>query len=200
VKVSRLPLFCDTAMAQRIEQAQTRLVAEASEAARRRRADDAGFAIPVAGGVASFAEPGSPYNKVAGLGFGGIPAPAALAEIERAYAAVGASVQVELAHLGDPTIAALLTGRGYRLILFDNVLGLVLKGVPERVRPRGVEVRPSARRSSSRGWTSSTTASPIPMPTWCLRTRRSHGKLSPGRHATSRPPAACATSHCMMGS
>jgi hypothetical protein len=103
-------------MAQRIERAEAQLIAKASEAARRRRAGDAGFVIPIAGGVASFAEAGSPYNKVAGLGFGGVPSPATLDEIERAYAAVGAPVQVELAHLADPVIGALLTGRGYRLI------------------------------------------------------------------------------------
>ena len=130
-------------MAQRIERAEAQLIAKASEAAHRRRADDAGFVIPIAGGVASFAEAGSPYNKVAGLGFGGVPSPATLDEIERAYAALGAPVQVELAHLADPAIGALLTARGYRLILFDNVLGLVLPGEPERVTPPGVEVRPS---------------------------------------------------------
>jgi hypothetical protein len=143
VNAGRLPLFCDTAMAQRIERAEAQLIAQTSEAAHRRRADDAGFVIPIAGGVASFAEAGSPYNKVAGLGFGGVPSPATLDEIERAYAALGAPVQVELAHLADPVIGALLTGRGYRLILFDNVLGLVLPGEPERVTPPGVEVRPS---------------------------------------------------------
>src|SRR6516225_10080107 len=130
-------------MAWRIERAEAQLVAKAGEAARRRRADGAGFVIPVAGGVAGFAGAGSPFNKVAGLGFGGVPGPAALAEIERAYAAVGAPVQAELAHLADPAIGAVLTGRGYRLILFDNVLGLALRGEPERVTPPGVEVRPS---------------------------------------------------------
>ena len=130
-------------MARRIERAEAQFIAKASEAAHRRRADGAGFVIPVAGGVASFAEAGSPYNKVAGLGFGGVPGPAAWDEIEWAYAALGAPVQVELAHLADPAIGALLTGRGYRLILFDNVLGLVLRGEPERVTPPGVEVRPS---------------------------------------------------------
>jgi hypothetical protein len=64
-------------------------------------------------------------------------------EVEQAYAAAGAPVQVELAHLADPAIGAVLTGRGYRLIGFDNVLGLVLVGEPERVTPPGVEVRPS---------------------------------------------------------
>jgi hypothetical protein len=100
--------------------------------------------IPVAGGVAAFAEAGSPFNKVAGLGLGGVPGPAVLAEVERAYAAAGAPVQVELAHLADPAIGAVLTGRGYQPTGFDNVLGLVLEGEPERVTPPGVEVGPSA--------------------------------------------------------
>jgi hypothetical protein len=119
------------------------LVARGSEAARRRRDDSVGFVIPVAGGVASFAEEGSPLNKVAGLGFGGVPGAADLDEIERAFAVCGAPVQVELAHLVDPATGALLTGRGYRLESFDNVLGFGLAGVPERVTPAGVEVRRS---------------------------------------------------------
>lgn len=73
VNASRLPLFCDTALAGRIERVEVQLVAQSSEAARRRRADAAGFVIPISGGVASFAEEGSPFNKVAGLGFGGVP-------------------------------------------------------------------------------------------------------------------------------
>ena len=99
--------------------------------------------IPVAGGVASFAEPGSPFNKVAGLGFAGVPDAAALDEIERAFAACGAPVQVELPHLADPAIGALLTDRGYRLESFENVLGRALRDEPERVTPPGIEVRPS---------------------------------------------------------
>ena len=91
-----MPLFCDAALAGRIERVEAQLVAKASEAARRRRADAAGFVIPIAGGVASFAEEGSPFNKVAGLGFGGAPDAAALGEIERAFAACGSPVQVEL--------------------------------------------------------------------------------------------------------
>jgi GNAT superfamily N-acetyltransferase len=99
--------------------------------------------IPIAGGVATFAEEGSPFNKVAGLGFGGVPSAAALDEIERAFAACGAPVQIELAHLADPAIGALLTERGYRLVSFENVLGLALEGEAERATPPGVEVRPS---------------------------------------------------------
>src|SRR6185295_6957260 len=83
VSVGRLPLFCDIALAGRIERAEAQLVAAASEAARRRMAVAAGFVLPIAGGVASFAEEGSAFNKVAGLGFGGVPDAAALEEIER---------------------------------------------------------------------------------------------------------------------
>ena len=140
----RVPLFCDTALARRIEQAEAQLIAEASQAARRRPADTAGFVIPVAGGVASFAEHGSPFNKVAGLGFGGVPSAADLEDIERAFAVCGAPVQIELAQLGDPTIGALLTERGYQLRSFENVLGRALTGNPEPVTPPGIEVRPSS--------------------------------------------------------
>jgi GNAT superfamily N-acetyltransferase len=142
MSAGRAPLFCDTALAGRIERVEVQLVAHSSEAARR-RAGTAGFVIPVAGGVASFAGEGSPYNKVAGLGFGGVPDSAALDEIEKAFAAFGSPVQIELAHLADPAIGAVLAGRGYRLESFENVLGRALTGGSERVMPPGVEVRPS---------------------------------------------------------
>jgi len=142
ISAGRVPLFCDTALARRIERAEAQLIALCNEAARR-RGGTAGFVIPVAGGVASFAGHGSPYNKVAGLGFGGVPDPAALDEIEQAFAASGSPAQIELAHLADPAIGALLTGRGYRLESFENVLGRNLTEEPERVMPPGIEVRPS---------------------------------------------------------
>ena len=118
----RVPLFCDTALAGRIERVEAQLIAQGSEASRR-RAGTAGFVIPVAGGVASFAGEDSPFNKVAGLGFAGVPDSAALDEIEKAFAACGSPVQIELAHLSGPAVGALLTGRGYQLESFENVLG-----------------------------------------------------------------------------
>jgi len=62
MNAGRLPLFCDTALAERIERAEADLIARSSETARRRGAGMAGFVIPVAGGVASFAAAGSPFN------------------------------------------------------------------------------------------------------------------------------------------
>jgi GNAT superfamily N-acetyltransferase len=138
-----LPMFCDTSLAERVERVEAQLMAEASRAAHRRQADGGGFVIPIAGGVATFAEPGSPFNKVAGLGFAGAPSAADLDEIEQAFAACGADVQVELSALSDPRIGRLLTDRGYRLMSFENVLGLALDREIEPVGPRGVEVRRS---------------------------------------------------------
>src|SRR6184192_1960718 len=143
----RVPLFCDTALAGRIERVESQLNAQCNQAARR-RAGTSGFVIPIAGGVASFAGEGSPYNKVAGLGFGDVPDPAALDEIEKAFAVCGSPTQIELSHLADPAIGDLLTGRGYRLESFENVLGRALTGEPERGMPAGVEVRPSGEEES----------------------------------------------------
>lgn len=62
-------IFCGTELAARIERLEADLIGEANEASRLRRGDDPGFAIRIAGGVASFAENGSPFNKVAFEGF-----------------------------------------------------------------------------------------------------------------------------------
>jgi GNAT superfamily N-acetyltransferase len=131
------PLFCDTALAARIERAEADLMAACAVASRER-----GFVLPIAGGVATVAQADSPFNKVAGLGFGGIPGENELDALERAFAAAGAPVQVELSALGDPELGALFTGRGYRLVSVENVLGRATDVAP--VTPvDGPEVRPS---------------------------------------------------------
>ena len=140
---ARVPLFCDTALARRIERAEATLIAASSEAALRRSAAPPGFVMPLAGGVASFADEDSPFNKVAGLGFDGVPAPTELEEVERRFSACGAGVQVELSNLADPEVGAQLTARGYRLVSFENVLGIAIAEPPEQVTPPGVQIRRS---------------------------------------------------------
>jgi GNAT superfamily N-acetyltransferase len=143
MRPDRTPLFCGTDLAERIERAEAGRVAVAGAAAHRRLANSAnGFMAPLAGGVACFAEPDSPFNKVAGLGFGGVPGEADLDRVERSFAERGSPVQVELAHLGDPAIGAALTERDYRLVSFENVLGLSLHGGFEHVAPSGIDIRP----------------------------------------------------------
>lgn len=107
-----MELFAGTELAARIEAAETALISAGAASVR-----------PLAGGAACFAGADSPLTKVVGLGFAGVPAEAELDQIERDYARHGALVQVELSNLADPQIGALLTGRGYRLMSFENVLG-----------------------------------------------------------------------------
>jgi GNAT superfamily N-acetyltransferase len=134
-----MTLFCDIALAARIERAEAELMA-ACAAATHRRTGAAGLVLPIAGGMATFAEADSPFNKVAGLGFAGVPGAAELDALEQAFAACDAPVQVELSQLADPAVGELLTERGYRLVMFENVLGRALGG-PAEPTPAGIEVR-----------------------------------------------------------
>ena len=143
MKTERTPLFCDADLAQRIELAESQLIEATALAAHRRLGDGRGFVIPIAGGLASFADDDSPFNKVVGLGFGGVPTTGELDEIEHAYAAVGAPVQVELPHLADPEIGIALSRRGYQLESFENVLGIAIDNRYDVTLPDGIEIRPS---------------------------------------------------------
>lgn len=141
-------LFCGIELARRIEHAEAALMDAAVRAAERRGAE--AFALPLAGAVAAYAEPGAPFNKVAGLGFAGVPAAADLDRVEQAYAGRGAPTVIELSSLADPQILELLAGRGYRVLAFEDVLGRALDGVAQPV-PDGIDVR-LARDDEIDGW------------------------------------------------
>ena len=175
------------ALIERIEHAEAELMALAAAAAHGR--GEPGFVMPLAGGVATCAGPDSPFTKVAGLGFAGAPAQADLDEVERAFAAHGAPVQVEFAHAGDPAIGELLTARGYLLVGFEDVLALRLDREREPVAPPASTSPPSARTWSRRGSRSWPRASPIPTPRACPLTRSSRARPSSPPSATCWPPA-----------
>jgi GNAT superfamily N-acetyltransferase len=143
MEMDRERLFCGTELAARIEHGESELIAAAGDAALRRAPAADGFVMPIAGGVACFAEPESPFNKVAGTGFDGTPNVNDLEAVEAAFADRGANVQVELANLADPEFAGLLTERGYRLTSYENVLGMAIPGDARAAMPHGVEVRRS---------------------------------------------------------
>jgi GNAT superfamily N-acetyltransferase len=129
-------MFATGSLARRIEQAEASLIAEGAAAAARRTPAGQAFALPVRGGVAAYAEPGSPLNKIAGLGFDGVPMASELEAIERAYAERNCPVHVELPSFADPEIGRLLTRRGYELAGYENVSGLALTGAaPDRAAP-----------------------------------------------------------------
>jgi GNAT superfamily N-acetyltransferase len=134
-------LFCDLELVARIERAEAELIEATARAAHRRLGDGRGFVLPVGGGSAVFADDDSPFNKVVGLQ--SVPDEAELTKVEEAYAAVGAPVQVELAHLSDPGIGLALTRRGYQLESFENVLGIAVAASYDVSLPDGIEIRRS---------------------------------------------------------
>ena len=117
-------MFASTDLARRIERAESELSADIAHAAGR-RSEPGAFAMPLWGGVATFAGPGSPINKFIGAGFD--PADplddTALALIEGMFAERQTPMQAEIAILADPRVAATLTRRGFVLEGFENVLG-----------------------------------------------------------------------------
>jgi GNAT superfamily N-acetyltransferase len=119
-------IFATASLARRIEGAEASLVRAAAAASAQRLGTENVLIREIAGGIAVFVQEGCPFNKVAGLGFDGIPSSETLDDLEAAFASRGASIRVEVSTLADPAIARTLTGRGYELVGFENVLGLGL--------------------------------------------------------------------------
>ncbi|MGH3722623.1 MAG: GNAT family N-acetyltransferase [Mycobacterium sp.] len=130
-------MFCDIDTAARIERAEADTIAAGTAGY------DDGLVLPLAGGVASLAGPDSPLNKIVGLGWGGLPTESELDAVEREFDARNTPVQAEVSSLADPAVCELLTGRGYRLVSFEDVLGLQLVDIPAPVIANGITVRPS---------------------------------------------------------
>ena len=121
-----MPPFADIALARRIESAEARLSEGVARLVARARPGSRAFAEAVAGGVAVYGGPGSPFNKLIGAGFDGPPDEARLAAVEAGFFERGSPVQAEVATLASPSFHAALTRRGYVLRGFENVLGRTL--------------------------------------------------------------------------
>jgi ribosomal protein S18 acetylase RimI-like enzyme len=130
-------LFATATLAARIERAESRLACDFAEAARHRR-DDV-VIRPLGGTAAIFAGPDQPFNKIVGLGFDEKIDLDVLEQIEREFDALRAPIRVEQSILADPSVASLLTSRGYGLVGFENVLAIEL--TPARVADAAAHVQ-----------------------------------------------------------
>ena len=81
-----------------------------------------GATLERGGGLAVYAAPGSPVNKVLGLGLGAEVTDDDIDAVEQFYAERGCPVQIELCPLGSPDLPSRLTKRGYVLQAFENEL------------------------------------------------------------------------------
>lgn len=149
-------LFIGASAARRIEQAEASLILSFAAAVQERGRIPGVFIAELGGGVAAIAREGSPFNKLAGLGFEPLDE-AALDRVEREFARRRIALQAEVATLSDPAVFETLSRRGYVLSGFENVLGLSLDGgVVGPVMPPGVEIQKIAP-AQARDWIATVT-------------------------------------------
>lgn len=149
-------LFADSALLRRIEGAECRLTTDLAATVRVPAGQRPVFVAAIAGGVAVHVGAEAPFNKLIGAGLHGpldAPAEAALAAIEKEFDARRAVLQAEVATLADSSVVRLLSGRGYALVGFENVLGLVLAGGAERLAaaPSGLSIA-GAGEADAEAW------------------------------------------------
>ena len=130
-------MFATGALARRIESAEAALTLAVGSGVRASQPARDILVQRIGGGAGVFAG-GSPFDKLIGLGFEPLR-DEELAAFESAVHARGGSVQAELCTLADPAVARSLTGRGYELIGFENVLGLQLDGEAVARLKRGLD-------------------------------------------------------------
>lgn len=116
-------MFATIDLAKQIETAEARLIRDVVQSARKSGRAPAAFSRDLSGGVAGFIRPGSPMNKVIGVGFE--EKTESWKALEQEYHAERDPVRVELASLCPTPLGRVLTERGYRLVGFENVLGIL---------------------------------------------------------------------------
>ncbi len=122
-------MFLDAAAAARIDRVEARLSLAVAAPL------DNAFITALHGGAAVLSRPGSPINKIIGVGFDSLLDERVLADIEAGWRARGEPVRVELATLALPVVAEQLGARGYRLLGFEHVLVRPITGADAAVTP-----------------------------------------------------------------
>jgi GNAT superfamily N-acetyltransferase len=136
-------MFCPADLAARIDQAEARQMIAIAQGAAAWDASLRPFIVPVGHGAAIYAGPGSPTNKMIGIGFGEALDAAVLDDVEARFAACDTPVQAEVSVLAEPAVHAQLAARGYRLSGFEHVLGHPL-GAAIAALPEGVAIDAAA--------------------------------------------------------
>lgn len=122
-------LFADSSLARRLEQAERGLTTDVATKLQKHDPGRSVFIRELGGGVVVHVGSESPFNKMIGIGLGG-PLTTVdeqmLEAVECEFAARATPLQAEVCILADSSVPRLFTERGYRLLGFENVLGLRL--------------------------------------------------------------------------
>ena len=116
-------MFASQRLAARIDRAEGQLCGSIAGSAAAQLPQLECAVLEIGGGLAIFAGPGAPTNKMIGIGFDGPPNEAELNRVEQAFAERSAPLQAEVSTLAEPTWHACLVRRGYEPRGFENVLG-----------------------------------------------------------------------------
>ncbi len=141
--------YADQDLARRVEGGWICLGVENAQAQARLNPESGAVALPVGGGYAVYMGAGSPLSQVIGVGLYGPVGEADLEQIECLYRDRGAPIQLELASLADPSLLAMLCGRGYRPVEQTHVLVRPIgANEPERARRPGDEFGPDEAQAA----------------------------------------------------
>jgi GNAT superfamily N-acetyltransferase len=136
-----MPRFCSLELARRLEMAHAWRGVEYPRTQATLHPDWPVAVQAVAEGFAIYVGPGSPVNKVTGLGLRGPVSATDWEQVEELYQQRGSSTRVDLCPLADHSLLELLHRHGYHLEGFLNVLACALPDeVPSLPWPSGVEV------------------------------------------------------------
>ena len=112
----------DCLLARRLELAEAHHVSSYADAVAAMRPDEGAGARSVAGGVAVFSGPGSPFGKALAVGLGVAVTDGDMDEIERFLGMGGNAVEIELAPFADASLSERLAQRRYRVVEYNQVL------------------------------------------------------------------------------
>ncbi|MHB9004338.1 MAG: GNAT family N-acetyltransferase [Coriobacteriia bacterium] len=145
------PVFADSALAQRLERIAAKDLARFGRIADSLYPESGAEALRIGGGAALWMGEDSPLNVACGLGMGMEVTVDDLDVLEAFYAAHDSPCSIAICPLADHSLGTALTGRGYSITGFENVLVLPLAEfdtVP--VDARVAEVRGDSLRSWER--------------------------------------------------
>ncbi len=115
-------MFGTVAIGQRIERAEAELNRAVARAVFTAGTAPLSFIREIGSGLGTYLRPGSPLNKLIGIGIEAGVNAETLTEIEQSMRERDEPTRIELSTLSRSEIGEWLTARGYRLLGFENVL------------------------------------------------------------------------------
>jgi len=148
-----LNAFADAGLAGRLEHVAARDIAELAVATAALDPGTGAESIGVAGGIAAYLGAGSPANGAVGLGFDGAVTHADIEYVEAFFLERGETPVVSVCPLADPSLADVLSERGWAAVEFENVLVRALDCAEHfEPPPAGVTLRAARDRSDLDAW------------------------------------------------